>query len=79
MLYIYFLCMIRLKFKRLRVSSVFYKMNMSNAECVILKGNNFKMWKKLLLNILKANDFSEYITINIFNQYPNELNFNIID
>ena len=71
--------MIRLKFKRLRVSSVFYKMNMSNAECVILKGNNFKMWKKLLLNILKANDFSEYITINIFNQYPNELNFNIID
>jgi len=39
------------------------------------KGNNFKMWKKLPLNILKANDLSKYITSNIFNQSVNEPNF----
>jgi len=51
-----------------------------SAECFVYKGSNFKMWKKLLINILKAKDFSNYVTSNIFNEGDKDLeNFGEID
>ncbi len=43
-----------------------------SAECFIYKGSNFKMWKKLLINILKAKDLSDYITTTVFNDANRE-------
>jgi len=51
-----------------------------SAECFVYKGSNFKMWKKLLTNILKAKDLSYYVTSNIFNEADkNDKNFREID
>ena len=43
-----------------------------SAECFIYKGSNFKMWKKLLINILKAKELSDYITTTVFNDANRE-------
>jgi len=51
-----------------------------STECFVNKGSNFKMWKKLLINILKAKDLSYYVTSNIFYEVDkDDKNFREID